>query len=1264
MKFVEAAESSRGAMPQHKVCTFCKALHQLAAPLVTMNCESMNRKSKHLKTKRRRAGKIAGVFEFGCCPCCCSCNICNKRVEINSSGLEPDNELHHDIGGDDDLVRKNAECDDPVEMSIAVERDAHNNADNNGDTPVEEEAGAQDDFIDLLAARPRDYLGELETGHYAQDPATYLDMLLAAGGEDFPLTRQCCVEQMESSHPQNDVPLTRARYSVPAVMDSDNNEITSHWSQGGTFKWMDTVASVIRVDVVMSDHKILPLLACNCLKKKLKYGDALLDNMEKLMSTLNCSREEGTVISANRLEDTIRQHICGSSLINLTEGRTALQSMECIHTAAVRAMIERKGEHFCASAIDLASDDAAEDYEADQEISYANVYKLCFPSDGTLLVHYNRQTPKQMAFSNVVSVNVRGKAKCARHERSSATCQCCAAVTTCLGNAEDNHLSKAGKDKILPVSWKKRPPSWNVEFCNDTIHVASDPNVKFPDVAIPCVRCTCSTAIPNCRTCRLQCECGAKWSDECEDAGNMVIHSTEKLPVRIRAKRRPCSNPCCSNKLNYDGLEDGVTVMYRSKSGELIAIDTVLLVDIVSKIHSSKDTLNTKLKAIEAKYCDRRLLLASWSLNFQSFQIGLWRCMRHLVLPFIPQNICCCPNCGAMPSAVNGDGTTVGVEKEKVDECFNEYPDQSSGVSMCNDRGKFSGLRGRLLVHCQIWKDLCVFSEDLCSIGEDITGFASGYTQAKKGSPRVSFNMADAVNLRNNVLANAQHEECGAIYYLLNNNIEKGISSIPQVRDTVGGQLNGLSGICQSFGAKSVAPICGGAGAALSWALSHLAMGGSCLDYIPHIFLSVDSPFDISLQDAESFLNNTEADDILEDEDEDYKARIRTLSQWSGWNLDTYRHSTVPVTCFPRGEMRSAAEFSASVAKPIMQSLHNHLAIALKRRSFIDRHEGDFFGDSEVSVVDFISKIFPHMASHLRFECPQFHLSAEVCAIAAHLSSKTWKLWSQPLTYIWAKQEERMTYAKAKKEERQFTIQTILSGAKGGKVEYKVTLKQIIDGRKRVSVTVTEDRNSGFYCASEALQRRLQLFDEFSMDNIQRTNADDGTRSKYRAPYGRLGICEKDFPTSNKWTPGLFIMTCCCSRKVVYICVFMDSGESPRTFFNIMLNRFSCAPPIVFYDNACHLQSYAMHRCPWFFFNTRFICDKLHQFNHSTCCWRYKCGQHTDIPVITANTQAVEQVNNTVKDHCLKTIRACAMENGVVYLSLFFTLFNRRQTGR
>lgn len=300
-----------------------------------------------------------------------------------------------------------------------------------------------------------------------------------------------------------------------------------------------------------------------------------------------------------------------------------------------------------------------------------------------------------------------------------------------------------------------------------------------------------------------------------------------------------------------------------------------------------------------------------------------------------------------------------------------------------------------------------------------------------------------------------------------------------------------------------------------------------------------------------------------------------------------------------------------------------------------------------------------------------FIVRSELRPIISFLGKQCWHLWSPEVEYIWKSLGETLTASKCRSNSRLYTITSIVGDICDdtlveARAANKILLKELVESEVRVDLSMAEDRASGKYCGPATLRRRLVRFPLTTQDAINGTNAyaasndQDAFDTEYQAPVGRLGRCEKKFPTRPYFTPGLFLLSCCCSRPVVYVAVFMDSGESPRAFVTEMMNRWNIPPAILFYDNACHFHLYAMHRFRLYFFNSRFICDRLHESNHSTCDCRYHCSNHTAADVTNSNTQASEQVNNLVTRSIADSVRYMNLWNAVVYVSAFFSAYGSR----
>ena len=121
-------------------------------------------------------------------------------------------------------------------------------------------------------------------------------------------------------------------------------------------------------------------------------------------------------------------------------------------------------------------------------------------------------------------------------------------------------------------------------------------------------------------------------------------------------------------------------------------------------------------------------------------------------------------------------------------------------------------------------------------------------------------------------------------------------------------------------------------------------------------------------------------------------------------------------------------------------------------------------------------------------------------------------------------------------------------------------------------------------------------------------------------------LCEKVFPSHNKLTPGLMIMTCACPQKVVYGFSLMTSGESPQFLFDIVMSRFPADySPSIVYDNACKFKEYGLNRETQRFMELQITVDKFYQCNHTSCGESFKSSEYASLS--GKNTQSCEQTN-------------------------------------
>ena len=151
--------------------------------------------------------------------------------------------------------------------------------------------------------------------------------------------------------------------------------------------------------------------------------------------------------------------------------------------------------------------------------------------------------------------------------------------------------------------------------------------------------------------------------------------------------------------------------------------------------------------------------------------------------------------------------------------------------------------------------------------------------------------------------------------------------------------------------------------------------------------------------------------------------------------------------------------------------------------------------------------------------------------------------------------------------------------------------------------------------------------------------------------------CRKLTHTHPTLTPGFF--TILCKHGVCIGFQFMESPESPRTAFELLVRRFEKMPKYVIYDNACKLHLMALKREPILFQNTKFLVDRLHyRQGHTGCSLGYCMDSYSaDKDIKSINSQANEQANRKLR---LLSTQAIYMppENVILHVKVFLSIRN------
>ena len=165
--------------------------------------------------------------------------------------------------------------------------------------------------------------------------------------------------------------------------------------------------------------------------------------------------------------------------------------------------------------------------------------------------------------------------------------------------------------------------------------------------------------------------------------------------------------------------------------------------------------------------------------------------------------------------------------------------------------------------------------------------------------------------------------------------------------------------------------------------------------------------------------------------------------------------------------------------------------------------------------------------------------------------------------------------------------------------------------------------------------------------------------------------CTKRVPQRHNLLHGCFQIVCmergCPCGNVVLIFVFMPYGESPEFAFHLLRERFGGRLPKYFlYDNACHLGEFARRRDPLLFCRVIFLIDRLHAPNHITSCSpAYRLKHYNGHSVLGGClSESCEEVNAQMQRYTASTVRHMILAHAMLYMILFFGLWNDRKNAR
>jgi hypothetical protein len=194
-----------------------------------------------------------------------------------------------------------------------------------------------------------------------------------------------------------------------------------------------------------------------------------------------------------------------------------------------------------------------------------------------------------------------------------------------------------------------------------------------------------------------------------------------------------------------------------------------------------------------------------------------------------------------------------------------------------------------------------------------------------------------------------------------------------------------------------------------------------------------------------------------------------------------------------------------------------------------------------IRVIHCIEKFFPQLATHLR-ECRSLVLPPEQRGMMACLGSIAMNILLRDITYTLLKKDEKMSVKIVNSSKRNINLSEIISSIKDLKIStgiesisYQIafqTLKEIMESDIRIRTSTKENAATGRVSANSCSSRLLRA-KIYTIDLLNKTSACKAFMSAYYPGVGSQGKCDKQFPSSNIFTAGLFTSLCACKFRIL-----------------------------------------------------------------------------------------------------------------------------------
>ena len=678
------------------------------------------------------------------------------------------------------------------------------------------------------------------------------------------------------------------------------------WPEGNyPIHFTGTICIVLQRSIIFVDAPFVSetLFLCNCRCGEGKAGLSLQEEMERVISF---SSEGSNMINRVAFVQNIQRLFGNNRLRREPNMVVSLFCLDCVHTRAIRTaydknlvfdapecpvlektaakLISDKTFEFDVTvAMNIVEEQAVnemdEEEEEDASMKYVHslmVPRICLCGNGFYhaLEELRNATVFASAtplfrFGSIISVSARMVPTCSRCERDNCRCAYVGhldQVLLCvrpgirqkppkdneieeLDVCDDSHIDYS---KAIAHSYKLR--SFALKPYSKEFPVIVDPFRKrcheLPQLLKPSIMCDCINGVgeddnePLHCFCVLRCSCGEIWNEAiCTPSKKLLILHRE-FPVCYDVCGLRCPLGQCETVLQYEGREDGITILFCGKAGPLagycVGIATVWLLEIVKSLYDSYDPL-TRLYDTMIHYYLVGGFNPAFSLPKSTFFYHLQAVIPRLILPAFPVEAYECFTCGPSPKVTVYDGTENGIRRKTAPTgTFNQYEGMLEVPSILDPSIIRPAAYNRppnvpvyLLKETVNWCQLTTFA------GTGAVKKQECLLRFCRAKPDVAvFTIADLDAAL--LLFDGPAPIDRAVCFMLDHH--KSNDLVVPVRN--------LGPVIQGMAAKSVAPITGADGSLLVALYSLLAIGVSGSTIIPPIFHSLMSPTKFTMMEA------------------------------------------------------------------------------------------------------------------------------------------------------------------------------------------------------------------------------------------------------------------------------------------------------------------------------------------------------------------------------------------------------------------------------